>query len=81
MKYDAGQKRLTEEQRLPQLLKRLTMVMPPRAYQRRTSQAVCWTRLPVLIRFAYTNVTSGLFQISVKLPHAPHKIQVMVGII
>jgi len=27
-----------------------------------------------------TNLILGLFQISVKLPHAPHKIQVMVGI-
>jgi protein TIF31 len=35
---------------------------------------------PALICLAYTNMTSGLFQISVKLPHAPHKIQVMVGI-
>lgn len=69
---------LTEEQRLPKLPKRLSMAMPLRA-QRRTTLVVCW----IIGRRTVSrcsNLIIGLFQISVKLPHAPHKIQVMVGL-
>jgi hypothetical protein len=65
------------KQKLLRLPKNPQTAPTPRALPRMTMRVVCGI-IGARVVWQFSDSSPGLFQISVKLPHEPHKIQVMV---